>query len=273
MSPPRNATKSGWGPRLYPWEVPPAEPTHWVPSVTSVLDVERKYAIELWKCGRSGEAAVEMHKSGALGALVQQDPSMAVDAIKNAWRTSLKDAGNAGTLVHEYLEAQIKGTEKPELTDDAEKMVRHANRLLDLYDVEPLHSECTVYGGLDDIERTGYAGTLDLIVEMFVPGRGRKRLIADWKTSKGIYDSMAAQCAAYRYADKLVTGDDGNVIDMPETDGAVIFHIRPDGALAVPVAADEHAWDYFMAARRLWGATHNKEWRAVYPPLPEIKAA
>lgn len=273
MAPPRNATKSGWGPRMYPYEPPPAEPTHWVPSATGVLGVESKPAVENWKLKVTGEEVAGMTKSGALPALVEQDPALAVNVVKNAWRSHLDKAGNNGTLVHEYLEAQFKGTEKPELTDEAAQIVGHANRLLELYDVEPLYTECTVYGGLDDIEKTGYAGTLDLIVEMFVPGRGRKRLIADWKTSKGIYDSMAAQCAGYRFADKLVTGDDGNMIDMPETDGAVIFHIRPEGALAVPVAADEHAWEYFMAARRLWGATHDKNWRAVYPPLPEIKAA
>ena len=273
MTPPRNATKSGWGPRLYPWPAPPDEVEQYLPSVTSVMGVEAKPAVEGWKLKVTGEEVAGMVKSGALTALVAQDPSLAVNVVKNAWRSHLDKAGNNGTLVHEYLEAQFKGAPKPELTPDAEKIVKHANRLLDLYDVEPLYTECTVYGGLSDVEKTGYAGTLDLIVEMFVPGRGRKRLVADWKTSKGIYDSMAAQCAAYRYADKLVTGDDGNVVDMPETDGAVIFHIRPDGALAVPVAADEHAWDYFMAARRLWGATHDKTWRAVYPPLPEIKAA
>jgi hypothetical protein len=273
MAPPRNATKSGWGPRMYVWPPPPAEATHEVPSVTSILGVEAKPGVEQWKLNVTGEEVVGMTRSGALKALVDQDPQLAINAIKNAWRSHLDKAGNTGTLVHEYLEAQIKGRDRPDLTPEAEQIVGHAQKLLHLYDVEPLYSECTVYGGLDDIDTVGYAGTLDLIVEMFVPGRGRKRLVVDWKTSKGIYPNMAAQCAAYRFADKLVTGDDGTVIEMPETDGAVIFHIRPEGALAVPVAADENAWDYFMAARRLWGATHNKGWRAVYPPLPEIKAA
>jgi hypothetical protein len=237
------------------------------------MGVEAKPAVEGWKLKVTGEEVAGMVKSGALTALVEQDPSLAVNVVKNAWRSHLDKAGNNGTLVHDYLEAQLKGTAKPELTPQAEQIVANANRLLEMYEVEVLHTECTVYGGLGEIDKTGYAGTLDLIVEMLIPGRGRKRLVADWKTSKGVYDSMAAQCAAYRFADKLITGDAGDVVDMPETDGAVIFHIRPDGALAVPVAADEHAWQYFIAARRLWGATHDKNWRAVYPPLPEINAA
>jgi hypothetical protein len=270
VTPPRNATKSGWGPRLYPWQPPPAEPEMWVPSVTTVLGVVDKPAIANWKVDRAAKGAVAMAKSGALAALIEQDEKMALSAIKTAWRSELDEAGQAGTLVHDYIEAQIKRTEKPELTPTAELIVRNLNNLMSEYEVEPIHSECTVYGLKDGLQ---WAGTLDLIVEMFVPGRGRKRLVADIKTSKGVYDEMAAQIGgAYCHADKLVTGDDGTVIDMPEVDGAVVFHVRPESAFVVPVAADATAYEFFMAARRLWGVKNNKEWRAVYAPLPSVRA-
>jgi hypothetical protein len=266
MAPPRNATKNGYGPRLYPWPPPPAEAELWVPSVTTVLGVVDKPAIANWKVDRAAKGAVAMAKSGALNALINQDEKMALSAIKTAWRSELDEAGQAGTLVHEYIEAQIKGTDKPELTPTAELIVRNLNNLMSEYEVEPIHSECTVYGLQPGLE---WAGTLDLIVEMYVPGRGRKRLVADIKTSRGVYEDMAAQIGgAYVHADKLVTGDDGTVIDMPEVDGAVVFHVRPDSAFVVPVAADANALEWFMAARRLWAVKNNKEWRAVYAPLP-----
>lgn len=225
MSPPRNATKSGWGPRLYPWPPPPADPAMWVPSVTTILGVVDKPAIANWKVDRAAKGAIKMAKNGSLAALIEQDEAMALSAIKTAWRSELDEAGQAGTMVHETIEAQIKGTEKPVLTPVATQIVTNLNRLMAEYEVEPIHSECTVYGLQPDLE---WAGTLDLIVEMFVPGRGRRRLVADIKTSKGVYDEMAAQIGgAYCHADKLVTGDTGEVIDMPEVDGAVVFHARP----------------------------------------------
>jgi len=271
MTPPRHATKSGYGPRLYPCPPPPADTDLWVPSVTTVLGVVDKPAIANWKVDRAAKGAVAMARSGALDALIKQDEKMALSAIKTAWRSELDEAGQSGTLVHEVIEAQIKGTEKPELTPVASQIVDNLNRLMAEYEVEPIYSECTVYGLVPGLE---WAGTLDLIVEMFVPGRGRRRLVADIKTSKGVYDEMAAQIGgAYCHADKLVTGDSGEWIDMPEVDGAVVFHARPEGALVVPVAADETAHEFFMAARRLWGVKNNKEWRAVYAPLPAVTAA
>ena len=265
MTPPRNATKSGWGPRLYPWPPPPAEPEINVPSVTTVLGVVDKPAIANWKVDRAAKGAIAMQKSGALAALIAQDEKMALSAIKTAWKSELDEAGQAGTMVHEYIEAQIKRTPKPEISPVAETIVGNLNQLLSDYEVEPIYSECTVYGLEPGLE---WAGTLDLIVEMYVPGRGRKRLVADIKTSRGVYDDMAAQIGgAYCHADKLVTGDDGTVIDMPEVDGAVVFHVRPDSALVVPVASDENAHQWFMAARRLWAVKNDKTWRAVYPPL------
>jgi hypothetical protein len=243
----------------------------WVPSVTTILGVVDKPAIANWKVDRAAKGAIKMAKNGSLAALIEQDEAMALSAIKTAWRSELDEAGQAGTMVHETIEAQIKGTEKPVLTPVATQIVTNLNRLMAEYEVEPIHSECTVYGLQPDLE---WAGTLDLIVEMFVPGRGRRRLVADIKTSKGVYDEMAAQIGgAYCHADKLVTGDTGEVIEMPEVDGAVVFHARPEGALVVPVAADQTANEFFMAARRLWGVKHNKEWRAVYAPLPAINAA
>jgi len=271
VAPPRNATKSSWGPRLYPWPPPPAQPELDVPSVTTVMGVVDKPAIANWKVDRAGKGAIAMHKSGALGALIEQDEAMALQAIKTSWRSELDAAGAAGTMVHEALEAQIKGQPRPELSPVASQILSNLNRLMADYEVEPIHSECTVYGLTPGLE---WGGTLDLIVEMFVPGRGRRRLVADVKTSRGVYDEMAAQIGgAYCHADKLVTGDDGQVIDMPEVDGAVVFHVRPESALVVPVAADDTAYEYFMAARRLWGVKHNKDWRAVFAPLPAINAA
>lgn len=256
---------------MYPWPPPPAEPEIDCPSVTSVLGVVDKQAIANWKVDRAARGAIAMQRSGALGALIAQDENLALQAIKTAWRSELDAAGQAGTQVHEAVEAQIKGLPKPELSDIAQQILTNLNHLWQDYEVEPIHSECTVYGLTPELE---WAGTLDLIVDMFVPGRGRRRLLADIKTSKGVYEEMAAQIGgAYAHADKLVTGDDGTVIDMPEVDGAVVFHVRPESALVIPVAHDDTAYAYFMAARQLWGIKHDKSWRAVYAPLSSPKVA
>ena len=267
--PPRNATKSNYGPRLYPWPPPPAEPEMWVPSVTSVLGVLDKPAIANWKVDRAARAAILMAKSGALAALISQDETMAMSAIKSGWKSELDAAGAAGTAVHEAFEAHIKQTPAPKLNELTTQIYKQLLGLVNMYDVRVIHSECTVYGLASGLE---WAGTLDMIVDMDIPGRARKTLVADIKTSKGVYDDMAWQIGgAYRGSDVLVTGDDGTVIPMPHTDGAIIFHVRPDEARAIPLASDALLYEGFLAARRIWGLKHDKSRRDVFAPLPVMK--
>ena len=207
-----------------------------------------------------------MHNNGSLAALVAQDEGMAEAALKNSWKTDLDAASAAGTLVHDRLEALIKGAPPPVMTPAAEQVFTRLQGLIRDYNVVFLHSECAVYGLTPGLE---WAGTLDAIVEMDVPGRGRRCLVADLKTGKGVYDEACFQVGgAYSHADKLVTGDDGTIIDMPKVDGAVVFHVRQDFARVIPVAADDTAYAAFMAARTIWRIQHDKEWTAVFAPLP-----
>jgi hypothetical protein len=193
---------------------------------------------------------------------------MALSAIKSGWRSELDAAGQAGTAVHEAFEAKVKGAKPPALNDITQSIFTRLLELVEMYDVKVLHSECTVYGLAPGLE---WAGTLDMIVDMDVPGLGRKVLVADIKTSKGVYDDMAWQIGgAYRHADELVTGDEGTVIPMPATDGAVVFHVRPDEARAIPLASDQAVYDGFLAARQIWGLKNNKDRRDVYAPLPTM---
>ena len=267
MTPPRNATKNSNGPRLYPWPPPPAEHDLWVPSATSVLGVINKPAIAGWKVKQCAEAAIRLHKTGALAALIAQDEKMAEAAIKSAWKTDLDAAGDAGTLIHARLEAQIKNEPLPEMTEEAEQVFANVQKILDDYSVEVLYSECTVYGTHRNLE---WGGTLDMIVEMDIPGQGRGLYVADLKTGKGVYLESCLQVGgAYANADKLVTGDNGEIIDMPEVDGAVIFHVRQDKSLVIPVAADDTAYKAFMAARTFWGIQNDKSWTSVFAPLPK----
>ena len=263
MGAPRLATKGPGGTRLYPW--PPNDPDYYAPSVTTVLGKLAKPALVPWAAKVTAEQAVRMTASGALAGLVAMDEAAAVAALKDAPRNQRDSAGNFGTLVHEALEAWATGRELPPLSGPAAEAWAHVVVLLDRLDLEPLHAECTVFGDVTD-EATAYAGTADLVAEVTIPGRGRVRVVADLKTNRGgAYPEAAFQLAAYRAASHLVT-DTGDVRAMPETTGALVLAVRPDGASAVPVDAGPDALQVFRALRVVHEMTTNGT-RFIRAPL------
>jgi hypothetical protein len=76
-------------------------------------------------------------------------------------------------------------------------------------------------------------------------------VIADWKTSKSLWASVALQMAAYAFADRIIDPD-GTEEPMPAFDGAVVLHITPEGWTLVPVykAELEAAFRYFLHLRQ-----------------------
>ena len=264
MTAPRLAVSGRYG-REYPWPPPPDEAEVMAPSVTTVLGRLAKPALVPWAAKVTAEQAVRMTASGALPALVSQDEAAAVAALKDAPRNQRDTAGNFGTLVHNALEAWATGGAMPPLANEAADAWASLLALLGALEVEAIHAEVTVYGLTDD-PATIYAGTCDLIADATLPKRGRVRLALDLKTNRGgAYPEAAYQLAAYRHASHLVN-DRGDVVPMPGTDGAVVLHVRPGEANAVPVDTGDDAWAAFRALRAVHHLTTGAR-RYVRAPL------
>lgn len=222
-------------PRTYAW--PPLPPHEFeVISVTSALKSLPKPFLIPWAVKMTAERAVDKYEF--LGQMIAQSGEK--DAIKWLKDARWADSGtkaDRGTIVHGALEAHLAG--KPADQETIEAQLTEArvpkgmwkstaamiSALMEfLADEEPeiYWSEKTVYS-----REHGYAGTADLIARMRVGGT-LKPVVLDVKTSKSIYDEVAAQLCAYARA-SFVGLDDGTEARLVPT-GEPIEHgivVRP----------------------------------------------
>ena len=118
-------------------------------------------------------------------ALAGNDP----DKIKN-------EAARPGTLMHSFIEGHIKG-EKVDTVDFTENQIELAKNSYFAF-VEWEKAMKPKYLGTEIqlvSEKYRFGGTADMVGEI-----GGELVLADWKTSKGIYPEMTIQVAAYKIA-------------------------------------------------------------------------
>ena len=113
------------------------------------------------------------------------------------------DAGEIGTLAHKYCESFIK-KEKVDTSDYSENQIKTAIIAYDAFlnwnsQIKPEYLESEVKL-ISDKYKVG--GTCDLILRI-----KNKIVIADLKTSKGLYDEFVIQLGAYRKLYELQTGN------------------------------------------------------------------
>jgi hypothetical protein len=203
-----------------------------VPSVTTVLSVLAKPALETWKV-----------KQGILAALtLPREPGEPDDAylarVLTDSREQAKAAAEEGTRIHDACECAVKGLPFP----DAYLLhVRGAlAKLNELFpDVDDWVAEASF------AHESGYGGKVDL----HSPSTG---IVADYKTtdegagsSKRFHWDQHYQLAAYQ-----------NGLNLPRNDCANIFVSRtePGVAFGHKWSADEveEGWQVFAAALEVW---------------------
>jgi len=273
MTPPRNAVQRRDGGRFYPYPLHAEEGEQkQYPSTTSATGMWPKGWAMPWASKMAAERAVELYKSGALAALMEGSEQQALDAIKSAFRHVRDDAANAGTLVHNAWELYVKDGMTESSLNRATKampplavqMFNHLLAISDKFNMEWERSEQTAYN--HDHE---YAGTFDGIVKMDAPD-GRKHLLVDIKTSKSpTREEYAAQLSSYRWATHIIR-DDGTEEPMPQVDGCVIIHVRPEGAAVIPVNTDREVFEGFLTCLAMLRVTKSDK-QLFWPPLPEPK--
>ncbi|MEU7039827.1 hypothetical protein AB0A77_02060 [Streptomyces varsoviensis] len=221
-----------------------------VPGVTSVVGMLPKDYLTFWAAKTTAETAVE--QVDTVVRLAERDPAGAVDYLKGAHRRVTKQAADLGSTAHDLFERLARGeTVNPRHVHvDVKPHVRWFQEFLDEVQPEFIHLEETIWS---DAHR--YAGSFDAIAK--VDG---EVVVLDWKTSKAVYDSVALQLAAYRYADRVILASDGSSIDVPPMAGGAVLHVRPEGWQLVPVECGPRVFDVFKSLREIfdWEADGKK---------------
>jgi hypothetical protein len=204
-------------------------------SVTTALNALPKDALPQWAANLAADKAMELADSGLLPRLIRDD-------ARYAHKEAKESAATLGTIVHGMCEYRLLGGvvdlslyDKPAI-----KRYKQFCNWLDAYKVEPLHVEATVYN--DD---SLYAGSCDLMA--LVDG---VPTIIDFKTSKGVYPTVALQMAAYAHAEYILT-DEGEKVALPEFQRGAVLHIKPMSFNFIECDISETTFDFFLDVLRL----------------------
>ncbi|HEY7822008.1 MAG TPA: hypothetical protein VIG24_04205 [Acidimicrobiia bacterium] len=220
-----------------------------VPSVTNVIGILDKPALPRWSAKMVAERAALMKQS-----LAHMDDADIVDTLKAVpWQRSTR-AADRGTDIHAYLEARLNGVTPEQLSPDALPYKGAADDWFDRAGPdEVIGTEVTLF-------TPAYAGTTDLIMR-----RDGKMVIADFKTSKAIYDEAALQLAALYgcYTDaggNMVAwrADDGMAMELPDL---VVIRIGVDGWEEKVVADPEGSLAAFYSLLDAWHWRHSQAYR------------
>lgn len=234
MTTPKVATKRAGGARFY---VKPGT-SEQVPGVTSVLNVLAKPYLQGWAAKMAGELAVD--DLATVVGLAQKDRQAAVDYVKGASRRYTAAAAQQGTAAHDVFERMARGdtVDRRTIDNDLGTMADHFDAFLQEFQPEFLELEETVWS-----DTHGYAGSFDAI--MRIPSLD-ETIMADWKTTRsGVHAETALQLTAYRQADFILRAN-GDEDPLPETSGAGVLHVRPEGWGLYPVRSDDAVFEAFL---------------------------
>lgn len=266
-----------------------------LPSVTNILDCyPKQHALVHWAANRQKafdvQAAFELYVSGRQF----EDGKAYMKALdeyigkQRAHVKELEKAGDLGTQIHKAIESDMKEIlgidfqRHPELEGPALWAYMAFQDWWDECDIAPLASELFVHS-----DELGYAGTVDLAAEVVITEPLLRRVapkyrtaelmshmgqrvncIVDMKSSKGIYDDMFLQLAAYitafrehsrqligtSYIDIAGGGPDlwGMIVRLPKTEDDPEFEVR----LLMPRHRQQKL-DTFLAVKKIWEDKHN----------------
>lgn len=248
------ATIKRGGSRFY---INPADGRDKVPGVTSVVGMEPKPFLVFWAAKEAAEAAVT--NWDLVSELIKRDPAGATDYLKGAHRRKSKAASDLGTAAHTHFEKLARGEKINDrhVHADVQPHVRHFREFLDAVQPEFLYFEETVWD--DDLQ---IAGSFDAIAKI-----DGETVIIDWKTSKSIYESVALQLSAYRYASRIILADTNESIPMPEITAGAALHVRPETWAFHPIECGREVHEVFKALRAVFDWDRDGKKGVVGKPL------
>lgn len=209
-----------------------------IPSVTTILGIINKPMLVNWAANTAVDYVAEIVKPGI--SLDEVQIASMLEGARKAPYQKKKDAGQIGTLVHQWVEDYIHGRNPETPTNEGiKKSVEQFLSWVNIYKVKFLVSEQPIYS-----KQYKYTGTLD-----FVCNIDGDLYIGDLKTSKGIYSEYFIQTAAYRYA---------RTEEFPSEKykGQIIIRVGKDGEFERGIMRDDNMYrkmfDGFIAAKGLY---------------------
>lgn len=177
--------------RPRPTTIRDARQNDWVPSVTTVLKVLHKPALERWKIGQAVMACMTATRNDGEGL------DAFIDRVLNVEEQQHQEAETArelGSDIHTALEGALSGTPcLPELEPYVRPAMEAIAEMRKQFRNDKLNTEKILVGD-------GYAGMTDLIIEQ--QGPSDSEIIIDFKTTKSIpksepWHEHRLQLAAY----------------------------------------------------------------------------
>ncbi|MGW2591675.1 hypothetical protein ACWCXC_15620 [Streptomyces sp. NPDC001515] len=237
------------------------------PSVTSIVDHAPKKFLPRWYADMAADLALD--SIDYVARMKERDPRGAKKWLAGAAGRYTRNRGDVGSDAHDLFERMIRGHQVRRQSIDMEPYRAQFRSFLTFVNPELVRAEDVAWS-----DTYQYAGSFDAWLRLWVvkgadgtwtldPGRSHPMsvpvdVIADWKTSKSVWASVALQMGGYAFAD-LIIDPDGTETPMPAFDGAVVLHITPEGWALYPVYLDklQRAFRYFLHLR----ATH--EWETA----------
>lgn len=216
-------------------------------SVTNILKFGVAMDLTGWHGWKAAEAAVEsIPKLVRLRGLSER--RKAAYWLGKEGDRFMKAAGKLGGEVHDHIEAKILGTPMAEASEGAQPYLDAYARFVENERPEYEATEMVLANPED-----GWAGQAD--VWLTLPNIGPGLVLGDWKSSSGVRDKFALQLAAYRHATVGWTKD-GQEVEPPKTENAVVIHIRPDkypdcGYRIFPIDTSDAVYALFLHARTM----------------------
>lgn len=219
--------------QLRPSRTTDAKKHSWVPSVTTILDIFDKPALANWKVDQHLQQAYELDPSE------YTTPSEYMAEIKRLTREEMDKAPQAGTDMHEVIEAYFKGNIVP---------VEHTDLMLSIRELieketgwKATDFESEVYFA----HPMGFAGQTDLRIRNdWVIDFKTKQTADKFKPGKMVYVDHERQLAAYRGGLEAPTANCANLFICLET-GELDFHIHKEEKL-------QCGWGTFKDALSIW---------------------
>lgn len=258
------------------------------PGVTSVIDILGKPFLQRWAANMAADLALD--SIDYLQRMADRDRDGAKRYVAGAAKRYTDQRAAIGSKAHDLFERMIRGDERStaryadgrfryRVHPDMEPYRRNFADFLAAVRPELVRAEDVAWS-----DTYGYAGSFDAWLRLRVALRADGKwvldpdnisgeafwvdVIADWKTSKSVWPSVALQMGGYAGADFIISPD-GTRAAMPVFDGAVVLHITPEGWTLYPVYSDQlgKAFGYFLHLRELFEWERADSRKALGKPL------
>lgn len=235
-----------------------------VPGVTTLLGKGLpKPALPYWAAKSVAEYVadnpdgVEAFRSTGRGPMVA--------ALKEIPWQKRDEAAIRGTDIHALAEQVIHG-HAVDVPDHLAGHVEGYVRWLDAFQIEAVVTETPVAN-----RSSWYAGTFDAVIRFGAGPWAGRTVLADWKTSKGVYGETGLQTAAYARAEFMAPDPDTET-PLPEVEATGVLHITDGEARFHPLAnTPAEIDDAFKVFRHIAFVAGKADWikGLIGDPMPE----